>query len=275
MLRPLYILAALVGLGLHGPASAQPASQLQAAFEGVGLAEQLGHTIPLDLTFRDEAGQPVALRQYFGGGRPVLLTMVYHNCPMLCNMILDGLTTSLRELEWTPGQQFDIVTVSFAPDETPELAARQKAKYVQQLGRPEAAAGWHFLTGEEADIQALARAVGFEFRWDERQQQYAHPATIMFLSPDGIVTRYLYGFEYTPRSVRTALVEAGEGRVGNTLDRLILYCFQYDPNKGSYVPHALNIMKLGGLLTMLLLGTLLVFYWRRERQALDEWTVSP
>lgn len=242
--------------------SGQP---LPEAFNDAGLDEQLGERVPQDVTFYNEAGEEVALGDYFQADRPVILNFVYHNCPMLCNLVLDGFTKALQGMEWTPGEQFEVVTVSFAADETPDLAARQKALYLKSLGRPEAAAGWHFLTGEEASIQRLAQSVGFEFRWDEQAQQYAHPATLVFLSPEGKVTRYLYGLDYPPRDVRTALVEASNGTVGTTLDRLILYCFQYDPAANSYVLHAQNAMKLGGLLTVLVLGTGLFLLWRRER----------
>lgn len=247
--------------------SGQP---LPKAYGDAGLDEQLGEVIPKDVTFYNEAGEEVAIGAYLQDGRPVILNFVYHNCPMLCNILLDGFTKTLEEMDWTPGDEFEVVTVSFAADETPDLAARQKAKYLEDLGRPEAADGWHFLTGNEASIQELAQSVGFSFQWNEQLQQYAHPAALVFLSPEGRVTRYLYGVDYPARDVRTALVEASDGTVGTTMDRLILYCLQYDPNANSYVLHAQNAMKLGGLLMVLVLGTGLSLLWRRERHRTGE-----
>ena len=260
-------------LSLLAPASAlaQRAGQpLPDAYGEAGLDEQLGEAIPTDVGFYNEAGERVTLGSFFEDGRPVILNFVYHNCPMLCNLLLDGFTNALQEMDWTPGGEFEVVTVSFAADETPELAARAKARYLKVLGRPEAADGWHFLTGSEASIQELAQAVGFSFAWNEQLQQYAHPAALVFLSPEGKVTRYLYGLQYPPGDVRRALVEASDGTVGTTVDRLLLYCLQYDPNAGSYVLHAQNAMKLGGLLTVLVLGMGLFLLWRRERHRTGE-----
>jgi protein SCO1/2 len=256
------------------PATAQRSGELPPVFDGVGLEEQLGRSLPMDLVFADAQGEAVRLGSYFDGEKPVLLMLVYHDCPMLCNLLLDGATRTLRDLAWTPGQEFEVVTVSFSPREGPDLASRQKARYVEILGRPAAAQGWHFLTGSEASIAALAEAVGFQFQWVEERQEYAHPAALMFASGAGKLTRYLYGLEFSARDVRTALVEASEGTVGTTVDKILLYCFQYDPQENSYVPHAINIMKLGGLLTLLLLGLFLAVLWRRERHRPDPATLS-
>jgi protein SCO1 len=255
--------------------SAQPSGQMPAVFDGVGMDEQLGETIVADAAFFDEQGRTVRLSDYLQGQKPVLLTLVYHNCPMLCNLVLDGMTRALREMEWTPGEEYEVVTVSFAPDEGPELAARQKERYLGVLDRPAAAAGWHFLTGTEASIQALAGSVGFQFRWVEDAQEYAHPSVLIFLSGEGKISRYLYGLQFEPRDVRTALVEASEGKVGTTVDRLFLYCFRYDPNANSYVIHAVNVMKLGGLLTVLAIAAFLLVFWRRERVNLHKAEGAP
>lgn len=252
---------------LAAPAAGQRSGQELAIYEGVGMDEQLGERLPFDLPFVDETGKPVTLGDYFQGKRPVVLNLVYHNCPMLCNLMLDGFTRSLQEVAWAPGTNYEVVTVSFAPDEGPELAARQKARYVELLGKPNGAAGWHFLTGDEASIQALAAAVGFQFRWVEEKNEYVHPAVTTFITPKGEIARYLYGLTVDPRDLRTALVEAGEGKVGGVMDQVVLYCFQYDPTEGSYVPHAMNLMKLGGVLTMLILGLTLAIFWRREGRA--------
>lgn len=256
--------------GEHARAQQSGDVRLDSALARAGLEERLGETIPGDVTFYDEDGRPVELGRYFDGETPVLLTMVYHNCPMLCNLVLDGLNEAFRQMEWVPGQEFEVVTVSFAADETPDLAARQKAKYIEALGKPQAAEGWHFLTGDAASIQTLADAVGFQYNWVEEQQTYAHPATLMFLSGEGKLTRYLHGLEYAPREVRTALVEASAGTVGTVLDQAFLYCFQYDPTVNSYVPHAANLMKVGGVLTVVVLGIMLFIFWRRERHRRDE-----
>jgi protein SCO1/2 len=260
------LVAGLPGMALAQRESMQPLGQLPKAFEGVGLDEKLGTTIPTTLTFADETGAAVTLDRYLGGEKPVLLHFVYHNCPMLCNLILDNLTRTLKEMDWTPGQQFELVTVSFSAIETPDLAARQKAKYLAQLGNPDAAAGWHFLTGDQAALQSLTDALGFRYKWIPQAKEYAHPAALMFLSPEGKVTRYLYGMEFPPEDVRRALLEASEGTVGTPLDQFIMYCLQYDATLNTYVLNAERAMKLGGGLTVLVLGLLLVVLWRRERQ---------
>ncbi len=258
----------LVVMSLAGSAAAQRAGELPKAFEGVGIDERLGEHIPLDLTFTDENGATVSLGDYFDGERPVALNLVYFNCPMLCSLVLDGFTKTLEQMEWTPGEAFDVVTVSFAADETPDLAARAKERYLMVLDRPEAAKGWHFLTGSEENIHALADAVGFHFKWVEETQEYAHPTALILLGGDGKITRYLHGMQYEPRDVRTALVEASAGKVGTTVDRIVLYCFRYDSEANSYVADAVKLMKLGGGLTVLVLGLFLFIFWRRERRNL-------
>ena len=247
-----------------------PLGQERPEFEGVGVDAQLGEQVAAEARFVDESGQPVTIGDYLGQDKPVLLTLVYHNCPMLCNLLLDNLVQeTLKPMAFTPGEEFDIVTVSFAPDEGPDLAARQKARYVDLLGKEEAADGWHFLTGEEDQIQKLAASVGFQFRWDEETQQYAHPATLIFLAEDGTITRYLFGLTNNPSDARKALVEAGEGKVGTLLDQAVLYCFQFDPSTGGYVASAIRIMPVGGGLTLLVLGLGLYLFWRREHRSLQ------
>lgn len=260
----------LVVLLLPETGFAQRTGKLPAIYDDAGLDEQLGATLPMDLPLRDERGEAVTLRSLIPENRPVLLNFVYFDCPMLCSILLDGVTKSLQQLVWTPGDEFEVVTVSFASDEGPDLAARQKDRFVSRLDRPQAAGGWHFLTGEEPAIRELTAAAGFQFKWVEEQQEYVHPAAILFVSPEGRITRYLHGIEFSPRDVRTALVEASEGRVGSVLDQVVLYCFRYDPQSGSYVPYAMNIMKLGGALTLLVLGTALFFFWRRESSRLAD-----
>lgn len=249
---------------------AQESGKLPSIYEGAGLDEKLGATLPLDIVLYDESGTAVELGSLFPADRPVLLNFVYYNCPMLCSILLDGVTNALRKMEWTPGNQFEVITVSFASNEGPELAEQQKAKFVSRLQRPEAEQGWHFLTGDSTAIRQLTSAVGFQFKWVEAQQEYVHPAAIMFVSPSGVLTRYLHGLEFNPRDVRTALVEASEGKIGTPLDQAILFCFRYDPDKGSYVPYAENLMKLGGMLTIIVLGSILFVFWRREGRRLSE-----
>ena len=251
-------------------AQGQPSGQLPEIYDGAGLEEHLGEVLPLDVTLQDETGQNVALAALIPDDRPVLLNFVYYDCPMLCSILLDGLTNALEQMEWTPGVEFEVITVSFAQGEGPEHAARQKEKFAQRLGREAALSGWHFMTGDSTNIHRLTTAAGFQFKWVEAQQEYVHPAAIMFVSPDGKITRYLHGLQFNPRDVRTALVEASEGRIGSPLDQVILYCFRYDPDAGSYVPYAANIMKLGGFLTVILLGGVLFIFWRRESRRLTD-----
>lgn len=248
------------------PAGAQTTGTLQPVFDDVGIDERLGEQLPMDAVFLDEAGNEVTIGRYFDGERPVILNLVYHNCPMLCSLLLSEFTKTLGRMEWTPGAEFDIITVSFGSGEQPDLAARAKEKYIAQLGNPDAAAGWHFLTGSDESILALADSVGFHFKWMEATKEYAHPAAIMFVSGEGRLTRYIHGMGYPEEDVRRALVEASEGRVGTTVDRILMYCYRYDSTANSYVLHARNLMKLGGLIILLMLVAGLFIFWRRERR---------
>jgi len=266
----LFVAALLCAIAWPSVGYGQRSGQLPAIYEGAGLDERLGATLPLDVTLRDANGRDVELGSLIPDDRPVLLNFVYYDCPMLCSIRLDGLTNALEQMEWTPGEEFDVLTVSFAAGEGPEHAARQKEKFATRLGSEAAMEGWHFLTGDSTNIQRLTAAAGFQFKWVEEQQEFVHPAAIMFVSPSGTITRYLHGLQFNPRDVRTAVVEASEGRVGSPLDQVILFCFRYDPAAGSYVPYAANIMKLGGFLTVILLGGLLFIFWRRENRRLTD-----
>ncbi len=254
----------MAGLAPPEAALAQRSGQQLKAFEGVGIEEQLGETLPMDLVLTNADGQAVRLGDYFDGETPVVMQFAYFSCPMLCPLMLDGLTTTLQGMAWTPGDEFEVVTVSFDPRDTPEQAAREKAKYVQKLGKYGAAEGWHFLTADEATINTLTQAAGFNFKWIEAEQEFAHPTAVLFLSGEGKLSRYLFGMQPSPGDARKALVEASNGEVGSIVDQAILYCFQFDPNENSYVANAFNIMRLGGVLTMLILGGMLFFFWRRE-----------
>lgn len=259
----------LLGLLVTAPAVAQegPHDLLEPPeLQGVDVVEHLGDSLPLDLTFVDDRGEKVALRQYFDKERPVILTLVYYNCPMLCNLVLNGLVEGLRGLEWAPGKEFDIVTVSIDPREGPDLAAKKKANYLQDLGNPEAGKGWHFLTGEREHIQQLAGAVGFQYRYDPSQMQYAHGAAIFLVSPEGKLMRYLYGIQFPPDQLKLGLVEAGQGKIGSVVDRFLLRCFHYDPASRKYGVYVWGVMRLGGGLTVLVIATMLIIFWRRERR---------
>ena len=264
------LLGVLTGLGAHGDAWAQRSNQPREELKGVGIERQLGTTVPTDLAFRNAAGEQVTLGQYLDGETPVILNLVYHDCPMLCGLMLDGFTSSLRSLSWTPGQQFRVLTVSFNPREGPEMARAQKIAYTKRLDRPGVEKGWHFLTGSEASIRRLTDAVGFNVRWIEEKQEYAHPTTQIFLSGDGVVTRYIYGIELPSGDMRKALVEASNGTVGNAIDKAAMYCFQFDPEKNTYTADAFNLMKIGSVFTVLILGGVLFLFWRREHEALEE-----
>jgi protein SCO1/2 len=240
------------------------AGAVPAELSGVGIDQRLGNRVPLDLPFRDQDGRVVRLGDCFQRGRPVLLTLNYSNCPMLCSVQLNGLVDALKQLSFTPGEEFEIVTVSIDPLEQPARARLTKEKYIGELERPAAAKGWQFLVGGEPNIRALADAVGFGYRYNPARKEYLHAAAAMVLSPDGVVTRYLLGVRYDPKALRLSLVEASEGKVGTASDDFLLFCFHYDSATGRYAPSALKIMRLGGVVTALILGAVLLVLWRRE-----------
>ena len=242
----------------------QLADQVPEVLEEVGVTEHLNAKLPLDLEFKDEDGNWVELGSFFDGKRPVILTLNYYRCPMLCGLMLNGVVDGLDEMAWTPGEEFEIVTVSINPLETPELATAKKQNYLKRLDRPGVAKGWHFMTGRELEINRLAETVGFSYTYDPVSQEYAHAAAIFVCTPDGRVARYLYGIEYPAKRLKFALLEAAEGTVGTSLDQLILYCYHYDPTNRRYTPVAMNIMRLGGGATALILGISLGVFWIRE-----------
>ena len=254
----------LAVLGLAAMVSQAADQPLPGELAGVGIEERLGETVDLGLTFIGEDGHPVALREFFGKGRPVILNLVYYSCPMLCTLVLNGQTSAMREIPWTPGKEYEVVTISIDPTETFALAQQKKAAYLASYERP--APGWHFLTDHQGNVERLARQVGFRYRYIEDREEYAHAAAIMILTEDGTVSRYLYGVRFSARDVRLALTEASDGKVGSTMDRVLLFCYHYDPAAKSYVPAATNIMRAGGVLIVLILGGALGVLWRRERQ---------
>ncbi|HVN81644.1 MAG TPA: SCO family protein [Terriglobia bacterium] len=222
----------------------------------------MGEQIPLDLEFRNEDGQPVRLGTFLGK-RPVVLSLVYFQCPMLCTQVLNGLASSLVVLSFDVGKQFDVVTVSFDPADTPELAAAKKENYLRRYRRPGAAQGWHFLTGDESSIKTLTQAVGFHYAFDSKSKQFAHPSGIMILTPQGRIARYFYGIEYAPRDLRLGLVEASEYRIGSPADQILLFCYHYDPSAGKYSVVVLRILKLAAALTLLVLTALFLILKRK------------
>jgi len=248
---------------MHEPKQALTQNTLVPILQQVGIDQRIGQHLPLDLIFRDETGQSVPLRNYFGK-RPVLLTLVYYQCPMLCSEVLNGVVGGLLPLKLNVGRDFDIVTISFDPRDTPAVATEKRDTYLRRYGRADADKGWHFLAGDTPAIEALTKAVGFRYAWDPQIQQYAHASGIMVLTPDGRLSRYLYGVEYTPKDLRLALVDSSAGKVGNVVDQVMLYCYHYDPATGKYGAVVTNMLRLGGALTLLLLGGFLAMAWRRE-----------
>ncbi len=230
----------------------------------IGFDQRLDERVPLDVEFRDELGQTVRLGQYFGQ-KPVVLAFVYYDCPMLCTMVLSSITSTLGVLSLDAGTDFELVMVSFDPRETPELAARKKAEYLGRYDRPGAAGGWHFLTGNQASISRLTAAAGFRYTWDEDTKQFAHPAGIVVLTPDGRLARYLFGLEFGPRDLRLALIEASGGRIGTAVDTALLYCYHYDPMTGRYGLVVMRVLRIAGAATVLALGTFIFVMVRRER----------
>ncbi len=238
-----------------------------AELQGVDVVEHLGQALPGDAVFRDAEGKTVKLGDYFDGKRPALLVFAYHTCPMLCSLVLDAAVKTLNDVPWTVGEEFDVVSISIDPKDTPETATAKRAQVVSAYGRAKGQTrGWHFLVGEEREIRKVTEAVGFEYRYDARQKQYAHPAAVYLLTPQGHVARYLYGIQYEPGDVRLGLLEASEGRSITTTERLLLYCYHYDPQGKHYALVAMNVMRLGGGVTLLVLGSFLAVMWARERR---------
>jgi len=241
---------------------------LPKALKNVGIDQRLNEQIPLDAVFKDEQGHDVRLGQFFHG-KPVVLSLVYYQCPMLCNQVLNGMMGAFRQVSFNIGDQFEVITVSFDPRETPDLAAAKKSTYIKAYNRPGAEASWHFLTGDEGNIKRLTEAVGFRYLWDEQTKQFAHASGIMVLTPEGKLARYFYGIDYPPRDLRLGLVEASQNKIGSPVDALLLYCYHYDPATGKYGAIVMNIVRLaGGLSVVLIVGLLLVL---RKRVVAPVW----
>ena len=231
--------------------------------QSVDIEQKLNAQIPLDTQFKDENGKPVRLSDLLNG-KPAILTLVYYECPMLCTQVLNGLVSSLRPLSFTPGKEFNIITISFDPTETNELARSKKLAYLKEYERADASKGWYFLTGDAESIGRVTKAVGFRYMYDSKIDQYAHGSGIMVLTPEGKVARYFFGIEYSTRDLRFALVEASENRIGTIADKVLLYCFHYDPSVGKYSAYAINLIRLGGIVTVLLLAGFILKMRRKD-----------
>ena len=245
------------------------ASNVPPQFTDVTFAQQLGQKLPLDVRFTDETGRDVALGEYFGS-RPVVLAFVYYQCPMLCTQVMNGISSALKALPFAPGKDFDIVLVSFDPRDTPEAANAKKRAHLDHWAARGTANGWHFLTGTEASIRQVTAAAGFTYHWDAQTNQFAHVSGLLVATADGTLSRYFYGVEYSPRDLRLALIDSGNGTVGSVVDELLLYCFQYDPSHGRYGAVFMNIVRLGGALTVCFIGVFILLMRRREMRSAAE-----
>jgi protein SCO1/2 len=249
-------------------AAAQPAGVRPPVLKDVGIDQLLNNQVPLDLEFKDENGRTVKLGDYFND-KPVVLSLVYYNCPSLCTQVLTGLLGTLKTLPMTPGKEFISLSISFDPKENSELAAAKQKEYINRLKKPEAFEGWHFLTGQESQIQALTKAVGFRYIWDPVSKQYAHASAIIVLTPGGKVSRYFFGIEYAPRDLRLGLLEASGGGIGSIADRIILYCYKYDPLRNEYSLVVFRLMQVFGALTFITIVALILFliYMTKKKEA--------
>lgn len=250
-----------LGQGITQGTMSPPANVRPPGLKNVGIEQHLDEQIPPDLVFRDETGKAVKLGDYFGK-KPLILNLVYYQCPMLCGEVLSGLESALRVLKFDVGKEFDVLTVSFDPKETPEMAAAKKTEYLKRYGRPSAAEGWHFLTGPAASIDALTNAAGFQYQYDPKSGQFAHATAIMVLTPEGKIAQYYYGVEYAPKDLRLGLIQASQNKIGTVVDEVLLYCFHYNPDTGKYGAIISRVLQVAGGATVLILGTFLLIMFR-------------
>jgi protein SCO1 len=250
------------GQGMTQGIMSPPANVRPPGLKNVGIEQHLDEQIPADLVFRDETGAAVRLGDYFGR-KPMILNLVYYQCPMLCGEVLAGLESALRVLKFDVGKEFEVLTVSFDPHETPEMATKKKAEFLKRYGRAGAAEGWHFLTGPQESIDALTRAAGFQYQYDPRTGQFAHATAIMLLTPEGKIAQYYYGVEFAPKDLRLGLIQASQNKIGTLADQVLLYCYHYDPATGKYGAVVARVLQLSAGATILVLGTLLVVLLRR------------
>ena len=253
-----------------------PASVRPPYLQNVGIEQHLDAQIPPDLAFIDDTGRPVKLGDYFGK-KPLVLNLVYYNCTMLCGEALAGLSASMKMIKFDVGNQFDVITVSFNPKETFDVAAAKKQEYLKRYGRANAGNGWHFLTGPADSINALTKAVGFQYQYDASRNQYAHATAIMVLTPQGRISRYFYGVDFPPKDLRMGLVEASQGKIGNAVDQVLLYCYHYDPAAGKYGAVVSNMLKIGAAITILVLGAMILIFLRMEKAVSrrNDWSHVP
>jgi len=270
IIRALAIVLLLSNFSFGLRASAQPAGARPPVLQDIGIDQLLNNQVPLDLEFRDENGRTVKLAEYFKD-KPVVLSLVYYNSTRHCTQVLNGLLGALKTLPMTPGNEFVNLTVSFDPREQPELAAAKKAEYLARYNRPGSEAGWHFLTGDEASIKALTKAVGFRYIWDPVTKQYGHASGIMILTPQGKLSRYFYGIEYAPRDLRFGVIDASAGKVGSIADQLILYCYMYDPERGTYGLVVMRLLRIFAIFTLSTLLALFLYLRRKEKQRAAQW----
>lgn len=242
------------------------ADELPKELEQAGIKEQLGDSLDLNLKFTDDKGETVALKKYFASGKPVILSLVYYSCPNLCNFHLNGLNDAMRKLKLSIGKDYHVVAVSFDHRESYKTAAEKKKNYLKAYGRVGAEEGWHFLTGSEENLKALAKSVGFSFRWDENSSEWAHSSAAILITPEGQISRYLHGVHFEQKDLRLALLETADGKIGNFIDGIILYCFRFDPKKNKYTLYAYNIMKAGATATVILMALFLFPVWLREKR---------
>ena len=262
------ILAAIFALVLSGAgAGGARAIEVPDALKDVGITEHLGQSVAIsELQFKDENARAVHLGDYFKKGRPVILNLTYFGCPNLCTFVLNGMVNSLKQVEWTPSQQYEIVTVSFDPSEGPDLAAPKRLSYLRSFGKRGAEEGWHFLTGSADQIKKLADEVGFRYKYVPEEKQFAHSAALFVLTPEGKISRYLYGIEFPPTDVKLALLEASNGKIGNVVDRILLFCYRYDAQTRKYSVYLTRVMRAGGAGTVLIFGGFLAVFWNRQRK---------
>ncbi len=253
----------------YDPSMSEP-NGLPAALKTIGIEQKLGAQMPLDTELKDEDGRTVQLGSYFNTGRPVILAFVYYECPMLCNQVLNGLTGSLKGISFDAGKDFDVVAISFDARENdkPDLAKNKKASYMERYGRPGAEKGWHFLTAKQESIDKVTSAAGFSYKWDEKSMQFAHAAGVMVATPEGRLSRYFYGIDYSPKDVKFGIMESNENKIGNPAEQLLLYCYHYDPSTGKYGLAILRVIRLGGVLTLLGMGVMGFVFWRRNKRKL-------
>jgi protein SCO1/2 len=253
-----------LGQGMTQGIMSPPANVRPPGLKNVGIEQHLDEQIPPELAFRDEAGKSVRLGDYFAK-KPAILNLVYYQCPMLCGEVLSGLESALRVLKFDVGKEFEVLTVSFDPRETPDMATKKKAEFLKRYGRPGAAEGWHFLTGPQASIDALTKAAGFQYQYDPKTGQFAHSTAIMVLTREGKIAQYYYGVEYAPKDLRLGLIQASENKIGNLADQVLLYCYHYDPTTGKYGAIIARVLQLSGLATVLAMGVLMTILIRYGR----------